>query len=96
MKLWIYLFFGFFCLSIQAQTDLDLAESYYDNGEFKKALHLYKILQSTQPNNSKYTFRLIKILQELEQFKADIETPLIIIEGISSATFCYIYNINAY
>jgi hypothetical protein len=42
MKLWIYLFFGLFCLSIQAQTDLDLAESYYDKGEFKKALHLYK------------------------------------------------------
>ncbi|MGI9560587.1 MAG: tetratricopeptide repeat protein [Flavobacteriaceae bacterium] len=70
MKLWIYIFFGLFCLSIQAQTDLDLAESYYDKGEFKKALHLYKKLQSTQPNNSKHSFRLIKILQELEQFKA--------------------------
>ena len=70
MKLWIYSLFGLFCLSIQAQTDLDLAESYYDKGKFKKALHLYKKLQSTQPNNSKHSFRLIKILQELEQFKA--------------------------
>jgi tetratricopeptide (TPR) repeat protein len=70
MKSWVYFFFGLFCLSIQGQTDLDLAESYYDKGEFKKALHLYKKLQSTQPNNSKHSFRLIKILQELEQFKA--------------------------
>ena len=69
MKLWIYIFFGLFYLSIQAQTDLDLAESYYDKGQFRKALHLYKKLQSTHPNNSKYSFRLIKILQELEQFK---------------------------
>ena len=59
MKLWIYLFFGLFCLSIQAQTDLDLAESYYDKGEFKKALNLYKKLQSTQPNNSKHSFRSV-------------------------------------
>lgn len=70
MKLWIYIFFGLFCLSIQAQNDLDLAESYYEKGEFKKALYLYKKLQSTQPHNSKYSFRLIEILQELEQFKA--------------------------
>ena len=70
MKSWFYFFFGLFYLSIQGQTDLDLAESYYDKGEFKKALHFYKKLQSAQPNNSKHTFRLVKILQELEQFKA--------------------------
>ena len=70
MKSLIYLFFGFFFLGIYAQTDLDLAESYYDKGEFQKALYLFQKLQVKQPNNNNYVFRVVKIQQELEDFKA--------------------------
>ena len=70
MKSLIYLFFGFFYLGIYAQTDLDLAESYYDKGEFQKALYLFQKLQVKQPNNNNYVFRVVKIQQELEDFKA--------------------------
>ena len=64
------MFFGLFFLGCYAQTDLNLAASYYDRGEFEKALYLYQKLLNAQPNNSNYAFRLIKIQQELQQFKA--------------------------
>ena len=64
------MFFGLFFLGIYAQADLDLAASYYERGEFQKARYLYQKLLNAQPNNSNYAFRLIKIQQELQQFKA--------------------------
>ncbi|MEC8134464.1 MAG: tetratricopeptide repeat protein, partial [Bacteroidota bacterium] len=70
MKSLIYMFFGLFFLGCYAQTDLNLAVSYYERGEFEKALYLYQKLLNAQPNNSNYAFRLIKIQQELQQFKA--------------------------
>jgi lipopolysaccharide biosynthesis regulator YciM len=38
------MFFGLFFLGCYAQTDLDLAASYYERGEFEKALYLYQKL----------------------------------------------------
>ena len=70
MKSSISFFFGLLCFLSYSQSDLDLAESYYGNGEFKKALYLFKKLQTAQPNNSKYSFRVIKIYQELEKFES--------------------------
>ena len=70
MKPFINFFIGLFCFVSYSQSDLDLAELYYDNGEFKKALYLFKKLQASQPNNSNYTFKVIKIYQELEKFES--------------------------
>lgn len=70
MKSSISFFFGLLCFLSYSQSDLDLAESYFGNGEFKKALYLFKKLQAAQPNNSKYSFRVIQIYQELEKFES--------------------------
>ncbi len=64
------MFIGFFSFVTFAQTDLDLAESYYNNGEFEKASYYFQKLLDTQPNNSNYIFRLVEIQQELKQFQA--------------------------
>lgn len=69
MKSLLHLFFGFFSLVTLAQTDLDLAESYFDKGEFEKASYYYKKLLEAQPNSSNFIFRLVEIYQELHQFQ---------------------------
>lgn len=70
MRLLIYFFFCFFSIAFYGQNDFDLAESYFNNGDFNKAQYLFNKLHKSQPNNSKYVFRIIKIHQELEQFDA--------------------------
>ena len=53
MKFKVFLFFYFFLsVTSQAQNDFDLAKSYFDKGEFEKALYYYKKLNSSQPRNS--------------------------------------------
>lgn len=57
---------------LYAQTDFDLAENYYDKGEFEKALFIYQKLYEDNPVNSNLVFRIIEIQQELQRFeKAD-------------------------
>lgn len=65
----MHLLIGFFSLVSVAQVDFDLAESYFDKGEFEKAAYHYQKLLEVQPNNSNYIFRLVKIYQELNQFQ---------------------------
>jgi tetratricopeptide (TPR) repeat protein len=68
MKFIVILFFVLLCVNSNAQNDYDLAESYFDDGEFEKALYYYKKLNNLQPGNSKFIFRIVKIYQELEQY----------------------------
>jgi tetratricopeptide (TPR) repeat protein len=71
MKFKVFLFFYFFLsVTSQAQNDFDLAKSYFDKGEFEKALYYYKKLNSSHPRNSKFIFKIVKIYQELEQYNS--------------------------
>ena len=69
MKSFICLFFGIFSLVLSAQTDFDLAENYFDKGEFEKALIVYQKLQKDSPGNYNLVFRIIEIHQELQRFE---------------------------
>jgi len=68
MKFIVIFFFALLCVNSNAQNDYDLAEAYFDDGEFEKALYYYKKLNNLQPGNSKFIFRIVKIYQELEQY----------------------------
>lgn len=68
MKSLICLFFGMFTFLLSAQTDYDLAENYFNKGEFEKALILYQKLHTSNPTNSNLVFRIIEIKQELQHF----------------------------
>ena len=68
MKSLIYLFFGIFGVVLSAQTEYDLAENYFDKGEFEKALFIYQKLHQSSPSNSNFVFRIIEIQQELQRF----------------------------
>ena len=57
-----------FSLSIQGQNEFVLAEKYYRDGEFKKAIELYKILYNKNPFNTTYLKRLIGSYQEIADF----------------------------
>ena len=64
----ICLFFGLFSFVLFAHTDFDLAENYFDKGEFEKALIIYQKLQKDTPGNLNLVFRIIEIQQELQHF----------------------------
>jgi len=68
MKSLICLFFGMFTFVLSAQTDYDLAENYFNKGEFEKALILFQKLHNSNPTNSNLVFRIIEIQQELQHF----------------------------
>ncbi|HPF10452.1 MAG TPA: tetratricopeptide repeat protein [Flavobacteriaceae bacterium] len=51
-----------------AQNDL-LAKNYFEQGEYEKALSLYKKLVAQTPGNNNYFIGLIKTYQQLEQFQ---------------------------
>jgi tetratricopeptide (TPR) repeat protein len=57
-----------FTFVLSAQTDYDLAENYFNKGEFEKALILYQKLHKSSPTNSNLVFRIIEIQQELQHF----------------------------
>ena len=49
MKFIVVFFFSLLSVISNAQNDYDLAESYFDEGEFEKALYYYKKLNNLQP-----------------------------------------------
>ncbi|MFC0603701.1 tetratricopeptide repeat protein [Winogradskyella pulchriflava] len=51
-----------------AQNSEVLADSYYKNGEFKKALVIYQNLSKEKPYSYKYIYKVIDTHQQLEQF----------------------------
>lgn len=50
-----------------SQND-QLAQYYYDRGEFDKAITVYKELNAKNPGNSSYVIRLAECFQQLEQY----------------------------
>lgn len=47
-----------------------MAENYFRNNEYEKAIQIYKTLSNKSPNNTTYLKRLITCYQETEQFTA--------------------------
>jgi len=64
-----------FCLSMQAQDEI-VANEYFKNGKFEKALSSYKKLFKDKPHNTSYLIKIVEIEQELELYK-DAEQRLI-------------------
>ncbi|MEN9522914.1 MAG: hypothetical protein RL065_1291 [Bacteroidota bacterium] len=69
------LIFLLFCLTFQfsksfaqSKEDLDLAEAYYNNNEFEKAVALYDKLFSQNPNSIIVYDKYIKVLESLKQY----------------------------
>lgn len=57
----------FFCFLGQAQNE-QLANNYFDRGDFEKALVSYEELLKSQEGNSNYFQRVIECYQQLQQF----------------------------
>jgi tetratricopeptide (TPR) repeat protein len=62
--LYINLFFSFLCFSQNEQ----LAQYYYDKGDFEKAKISYEELLENLPQNTQYFLRTIDCYQQLQQF----------------------------
>lgn len=65
-KFFILLFL--ICSSIVSSQNEQLAQNYYERGEFEKALLSYQELLKTQPSNGVYFLRVIDCYQQLLQF----------------------------
>ncbi|RXR34160.1 tetratricopeptide repeat protein [Flavobacterium piscinae] len=65
-KFFILLFL--ICSSIVSSQNEQLAQHYYERGEFEKALLSYQELLKTQPSNGVYFLRVIDCYQQLLQF----------------------------
>jgi len=51
------------------QNNVVLAENYYREGSYQKAIQMYKALVEKNPNNTNYFKQLITCYQETSQFK---------------------------
>ena len=60
------LIFSLFCYS--QQNEFIVAENYFRNNEYEKAIQLYKKLYNKSPYNTTYLKRLVTCYQETEQF----------------------------
>lgn len=67
-KLFITLFFLTFSLFVQAQNE-QLAQNYFDRGEFEKALVSYEDLLKSQPTNFNYFQKTVECYQQLSQYE---------------------------
>ncbi len=71
MRLFSLIIVFFFSVVAHSQNE-QLAQNYYEKGEFEKAVLSYEELLSKQPGNNIYYNRLIDCYQQLLQFeKAD-------------------------
>jgi len=64
----LFLFFLLITVSLTAQNNFYLAENYYRQGEYKKAITIYKELANKNPYNSIYVKRLVACYQETEAY----------------------------
>jgi len=80
MKFVIYICCFLFSFTAISQSDDALAKSYFDNGEFEKALISYQKLYNEKKNNLNHFFKIVEIHQQLEQY--DI-AELLLIEKIT-------------
>lgn len=67
MKKFLFLFCLFLSLSAAAQNE-QLANNYFDRGEFEKALVSYEELLKAQPGNSNYFQKVVECYQQLQKF----------------------------
>jgi len=67
MKKIFLLVFLFIILAVQAQSE-QLANNYFDRGDFEKALLNYEDLLKTQPGNFNYFIRTIECFQQLQKY----------------------------
>ena len=68
MRLWVFLLaINLFCAPVWAQKE-HLAENYFEQGDYKKALTLYQRLVQEQPRQPKYVLGLVSTYQQLSQF----------------------------
>ena len=65
-KIYTYLFF--FCSLIGFSQNEQLAQNYFDRGEFDKATSIFEELDKKQPGNFYFTQKLISCYQSLKQF----------------------------
>ena len=68
MKKIIFLFSFFYSLIGFSQND-QLAQNYFDKGEFEKALVSYQELFNAQPNNTYYFQQTIECYHQLKQYE---------------------------
>jgi len=68
MKQNLFIFFCYFSLQIAAQEQ-QLAYQYFSNGEYEKAVAIYKNLHQKHPYNTNYLSYLIDCNQQLENFE---------------------------
>lgn len=69
MKKIIFLF-SLFCSMIVFSQNEQLAQNYFDKGEFEKALISYQELITAQPFNGYYFQRIVDCYQQLKQYEA--------------------------
>ncbi|MEC4003357.1 tetratricopeptide repeat protein [Flavobacterium sp. SUN052] len=67
-KLILTLFFITITFFVHAQNE-QLAQNYFDRGEFEKALISYEELLKSQPNNFNYFQKTVECYQQLSQFE---------------------------
>ncbi len=67
MRYILIAFILFFSIGTNAQNDL-LAKNYFEQGEYEKALVLYKRLHLQNKGNTRYLVDLVKTHQQLEQY----------------------------
>jgi tetratricopeptide (TPR) repeat protein len=67
MKKLVTILFFAFSLFVQAQSE-QLAQNYFDRGEFEKAQIAYEDLLKSQPNNFNYFQKTVECYQQLSQF----------------------------
>ena len=75
MKKIIFLFSLFFSMFVFSQNE-QLAQNYFDKGEFEKALISYQELIAAQPFNGYYFQRIIDCYQQLKQYEASEKSIL--------------------
>ena len=66
----IFCFVGLFLMGNLFAQQEDLAQNYFDQAEYGKALSIYEKLYQDNPTNSSYLFQMVTIHQELEQYQA--------------------------
>lgn len=67
MKRFVFLIVLLFTLAVHAQNE-QLAQNYFDRGEFEKALISYQELLKGQIGNSNYFEKVVECYQQLQQF----------------------------
>ena len=83
MRFWAYILpIMLFCAPIWAQKEA-LAENYFEQGAYDKALSLYQRLVEEQPRQPKYVLGLVNTYQELSKFDEAINVEMYIknVEG---------------